>query len=232
MYIMLCFFILFLGYLIIGISFYLLKKREVLKEIKLDYLPLIVMLILCGLIFLVRMLTPYLSPALSLWISIPEKLKNVDKAAAIHCSFDYLFLVVLVLIGWIDYKQQIIPNILNGLILVLGLFKLISDMVVAETIGFTEHIIGLLVLSVPLVIISIFYKGSFGMGDVKLLASAGFFMGWKDLVMGTFLGSFIAAIICIVSLLRHKMGLKDKIAFGPYLCIGIGIMTVAGWISY
>ena len=228
MYIMLCFFILILGYLVFGISFYLLKKREELKTIKISCL-LVVMLVLCGIIFLARLLIPYLSSTLSLWITIPDRLKNVDKVTIIQCTFDFLFLMILILIGWIDYKKQIIPNILNGLILVLGVFNQISNMMLAEPVILPERVIGLFILSIPLIIIGIFYKGSFGMGDVKLLASAGFFMGWKDLVMGTFLGSFIAAIICIVSLLRHKMELKDKIAFGPYLCIGMAIVRLINW---
>ena len=247
MSILLCFFILLLGYLVFGISFYFLKRREELKTIKINCLPVVAMMILCGITFLGRMLIPYLSPTLSLWITIPDQLKNVDKVATIQFSFDFLFLMILILIGYIDYKKQIIPNILNGLIIVLGVLMLICDIilpfivskmfagqsiskeVITETTSFPEHIIGLFILSIPLVIIGIFYKGSFGMGDVKLLASAGFFMGWKDIVMGTFLGSFIAATICIISLIRHKMELKDKIAFGPYLCMGMAIVRLINW---
>ncbi|MBQ6392307.1 MAG: prepilin peptidase, partial [Eubacterium sp.] len=162
-------------------------------------------------------------------ITIPDRLKNVDKVTIIQCTFDFLFLMILILIGWIDYKKQIIPNILNGLILVLGVLMQICGMMLSETISFPEHIIGLFILSAPLILLGIFYNGSFGMGDVKLLASTGFFMGWKNLVMGTFLGSFIAAMICIISLIQHKMGLKDKIAFGPYLCMGMAIVRLINW---
>ena len=156
--------------------------------------------------------------------------------------------MILILIGWIDHKKKIIPNVLNGLILMLGVLMQIctvalpnivvntisgdpiSDEMTIEIISFPERIIGMFILSVPLIIIGYFYRGSFGMGDVKFLVCAGFFMGWKDLVTGAFVGSFMAAILCTVLILLHRMNLKDKIAYGPYLCIGMALNTLFGWI--
>ena len=234
MYIMLCFFVLFIGYLLFGIALYYLGRRIELHRT--DFKPILGLAILCGILYLGRMLIPYLSSFQPLWITIPERLKNVDKSTMIQCSFDYLFLMGLALIGWIDYKKQIIPNVLNVLILVLGVTIQICTVILpeemtSEFVSFPERIIGMFILSVPLAIIGSIYKGSFGMGDVKLLAGAGFYMGWKGIVMGTFSGTFLSALVCIIYLVRRKISLKDRIAFGPYLCVGMALVTVLEWLN-
>ena len=250
MYIMLCFLIFFLGYIFFGIAYRHMNQKLGLTN-KTDItggniLLVITLLILCGTLFLTRMIIPYLSSHQLLWITMPKKLTYVDKTTLFQCSFDYLFLMMLILIGWIDYEKQIIPNYLNGLILILGIFMQLcililplieveaieglasSEEMISEVVSFPERMIGLLIISVPIIFLGYFYKGSFGMGDVKFLVSAGFFMGWKNLVMGAFLGSAIASIVCIISLVRHKMDLKDKIAFGPYLCMGMALIILLG----
>lgn len=172
---------------------------------------------------------------------------------------DCLFMTLLAIIGCCDYKKKIIPNKLNGLILLLGVLMLIISIlppfarviadseriitlaedsffeggilsrITIEIISLPDRILGLFVLSVPLILIRHFYQGSFGMGDVKFLACTGFYMGWKNLIIGTFTGSSLAAVICIISILRHRLSLKDKIAFGPYLCVGMACVTLSGW---
>ena len=234
MYIMLCFCNLFIGYLLFGAVLYFSASR--LKLDRRDFKPIIGWFVFCGILFLGRMLIPHLSSVPSLWITIPDRLNNVDKTIVFQCSFDYLFLMCLILIGWIDYKKQIIPNVLNALILILGVTMQICTMIlhwemISEIVSLSERIIGMFILSVPLVIIGVLYKGSFGMGDVKLLAAAGFYLGWKGLLTGAFTGAFIAALLCIISLARHQIGLKDKIAFGLYLCVGMALVTILGWVN-
>lgn len=136
-----------------------------------------------------------------------------------------------ILIAWIDYESMRIPNELCAVLLLLGLLAILWNV---TTIGFDslgfhslaavklwEHLLGFFVISVPFLMINVVYAGAFGAGDVKLMAAAGFYLGYKATVKATLVGSFVAAVFFVGLILLRRIRLKDKMAFGPYLCIGL-----------
>jgi len=66
----------------------------------------------------------------------------------------------------------------------------------------------------------IFRKEAMGLGDVKLMAMVGAFLGWRATLMSIFLGCFFGALIgvFIVFVLRRR---GSRIPFGPYLSLGV-----------
>lgn len=59
---------------------------------------------------------------------------------------------------------------------------------------------------------------AFGGGDIKLMAAAGLFMGYKNVILAFFLGCILGAVIHVI---RMKVSGKQRVlAFGPYLCAG------------
>jgi leader peptidase (prepilin peptidase)/N-methyltransferase len=65
-----------------------------------------------------------------------------------------------------------------------------------------------------------------GGGDVKLMAAAGLYLGWKQIILAFLLGCILGSIIHI---LRMKITSADHVlAMGPYLSAGILIAALWG----
>lgn len=73
--------------------------------------------------------------------------------------------------------------------------------------------------------------GGLGFGDVKLLGLLGLFLGWlgwAELVLGVAVGFAVGAGVAIALLLSRRAGLRDHLAFGPWLIAGALAAVVAG----
>ncbi len=149
---------------------------------------------------------------------------------------------VLIVISVIDWRMFEIPLSTNIVILVLALVKLISygyqdcryfkfycdavnknpglfELIYARGRAM-ELVIGFFVVSVPLAIIYYASKGrAIGGGDVKLMAVAGLFLGWKLALVALIAGCLYGSVIHII---RMKVSGEGKqLAMGPYLSAGI-----------
>ena len=74
-------------------------------------------------------------------------------------------------------------------------------------------------------------SGGLGFGDVKLLGVLGLFLGWLgwgELVLGIAFGFGIGAVAAIGMLASRRAGLRDHLAFGPWLIAGALVAVVAG----
>ena len=69
-------------------------------------------------------------------------------------------------------------------------------------------------------------KGGVGMGDVKLLAVIGAYMGSGSIMAAAFLSVAASAFYSIVMLLLKKIKLKEEIPFAPFIFIGT-VLTMA-----
>lgn len=129
---------------------------------------------------------------------------------------------VLLALSVIDEKTYEIPVCFNYFLLVLGIIYVIYDYR-----NFISHIVGMFCISIFLVIIWwATYGNGIGLGDVKLMFTCGFLLGWKLIIVGFLLGCIIAIP---VHLLRMKLTKKEnKLAFGPYLSLGIYISLFIG----
>lgn len=133
-----------------------------------------------------------------------------------------LLFSVLTVIAVIDWRTYEIPASLNICILVLAVVRVCLDLS-----NIRSYIIGFFAVSVILAAIYYATKGrGIGGGDVKLMAVAGLFLGWKKILLALALGSIIGSIIHIVLM---KTCNKDRVlAFGPYLSAGIVIAMLFG----
>ena len=89
-----------------------------------------------------------------------------------------------------------------------------------------SRVIGVFVISVPMLVLSLVIPGGFGGGDVKLMAVAGFLLGWPCTLLATFIGLVLGGIVGVIKLIR-KSGEKHM-AFGPYLSVGILVSMLWG----
>lgn len=135
----------------------------------------------------------------------------------------FAYAMVLVAVAMIDFDTMIIPDRLNLSILIIALLSLfVSD------ISILDRVIGLLAVSLPMYLLNLFITDAFGGGDIKLLAASGLLLGWRSLLVGTFIALLIAGSYACYLLITKKADTGTHIAFGPYLCVGLFIAMLYG----
>jgi len=131
----------------------------------------------------------------------------------------------LVPIALIDLDHQIIPNRLTlpaaVLALVLG--------TALDPGGELERVIAGLAAGAVLMLPSLLHPSGMGMGDAKLVAVIGLFLG-QAVVPAVFVAFVAGTIVGIAVLMRKGMseGRRTKIPFGPYLALGGVVGVLAG----
>ena len=133
-----------------------------------------------------------------------------------------LLISALLALSVIDERTHEIPIGFNIFILCLGII-----MTVLHYDDWLNHVIGFFAVSVFIEIIIIVTRGrGMGGGDMKLMATAGLMLGWKEIILAFILGCILGAVIHV---LRMKIkGAQRVLAFGPYLSLGILISVWFG----
>lgn len=67
-----------------------------------------------------------------------------------------------------------------------------------------------------------------GLGDVKMLAMIGAFLGWKGVVVSLFVGAASGAIFGLTLMALGGAGLRSKVPFGAFLALGALVALFAG----
>ena len=138
-----------------------------------------------------------------------------------------IFLLLLVACASADVNKGIVPDLIVIWIAVLAVihFILIESFSVS---GLISHLIGAVCISVPMLLCALILKGAFGGGDIKLMAAAGLYLGWKLTLAGVVVASVAAGLYVIYLLLFKKAGLKSKLKLAPFLAYGLGAAALFG----
>lgn len=132
--------------------------------------------------------------------------------------FSSVFLFcALIVISFIDLEHRIIPDSIVIALIIAGIFFNIVN----TEITWLDSLIGFFAASIPLLIIAMIFKGGMGGGDIKLMAAAGLFLGWRLILLSLFIASIAGSIIGIGLMVFEKKKRKDAIPFGPFLATGI-----------
>ena len=148
----------------------------------------------------------------------------------------------LIVITFIDYDHQIIPDVITlpGMLVGLSLApffmypltdplpfslgNLLPDAGPYLT-AFLNSLIGLFLGGFPLFAIGWIWEKlrhveAMGGGDVKLMGMVGSFLGWKGALLTIMLGAVAGSVVGILLIVvkRHKM--EKVIPFGPFLAAG------------
>jgi leader peptidase (prepilin peptidase)/N-methyltransferase len=159
--------------------------------------------------------TAFLAPGTYL----PEYYAGVAAAALYFAA-----LCLLMTITFIDMDTMEINDSLNVALLICG----IAAIWLGPSVPLASRFIGLFCASVPLFAVSFFIGGAFGGGDVKLMAAAGFLLGWQHTLLALFIGIVLGGVYAIAMLAMKKLKKGDHFAFGPALCTGVAISMFAG----
>jgi len=136
-----------------------------------------------------------------------------------YCALFSILLVVAV----IDFKHTIIPNGLVIALMVLGVGHLFID-----PKNIFHYIIGFFAASLVLLLIAVITRGKMGGGDIKLMAAAGFLLGWQDIMLALILGSAVGAVIGVTLIILKVIKREQMIPFGPFLAVGIMVSALYG----
>lgn len=127
---------------------------------------------------------------------------------------------VLLVISIIDFELRIIPNQLNMLVFVLGIW---SSFVFQE-VTFLSRLLGIFSVSIPMLVLAILCSGGLGGGDIKLMAASGMLLGIKWNIFAACAGLFLGGMYGFFLLITKRADRKDCFALGPFLCAGIAVM--------
>src|SRR5262245_57491516 len=152
------------------------------------------------------------------------------KVALVSCLLGWAMLAIAV----VDARRFIIPDVLSLPAIPAGLLASgrLLDPSVAELVR-VDHVIGMLAGGVGLWLVRAIYyrvrgRGGLGLGDVKLAAAAGAWIGWQSLSDVILLAAALALSLTIaLALSRGKeLSAVARIQFGCFLAPSIWLVWV------
>lgn len=141
----------------------------------------------------------------------------------LHFGIDCLFVLVMVVIAFIDLDHKLI---LNKVTIPAGIVFYVASFLDHR---WWEGLVGIAVgYGVPWLIGEIYYRvrkiEGLGLGDGMLLAVVGALLGWRGVVVSLFGGSVVGSIIGIAALAATKKPdgegesiMRTELPFGPFL---------------
>jgi leader peptidase (prepilin peptidase)/N-methyltransferase len=151
-------------------------------------------------------------------------------------SLALLALASLVL-AWSDLRRGVIPDWLNLMIAVVGLARavMVDGCAAALGAGCEGIVVGVIVWLLRQLYFMLRKFQGFGLGDVKLLAASGIWIGIAGVPLQLLVASLTAlAAAGVMQLAGRSMTRQTAMPFGPFLALGL-LVTLAlqqgGWIG-
>ena len=132
----------------------------------------------------------------------------------------FIFLAVLgVQLARIDAAQHLLPNPLVLTLLMGGLLPLLmSSIFDKQTDDLVRAMVGAAILFVSYLILALISPGGIGMGDVKLAAPVGLYLGylgWSQLLYGGLAGFILNGIVTMIIVSRNRRNQAKEVPHGP-----------------
>jgi leader peptidase (prepilin peptidase)/N-methyltransferase len=161
-------------------------------------------------------------------------------------------LAVLIILVFVDYQHQILPNVLTipgaaaGILLspfqsrsffldriTFSLASALRPENPEPAVNWVGAILGALVGGGILYLVALLYKlvrkqQGLGMGDIKMMAMVGAFLGWRLALLTIFAGSFLGSVAGVFLILFHGRNLQTRLAFGTFLGVGAALSLFFG----
>ncbi|MGY1736214.1 prepilin peptidase [Geodermatophilus sp. SYSU D00684] len=144
----------------------------------------------------------------------------------------YLLLAVAgVLLAAIDRQHSLLPNrvvlptLVAGTVLLAG-----AAAVTGEWPALLRAVLAAAAVFGVLLVMALVSPAGMGMGDVKLGAVLGLYLGWlgwPHVVLGLFAGFAVQAVLALGLMAVRRAGLRTELPFGPALLLGTGLVVLA-----
>lgn len=147
---------------------------------------------------------------------------------------------VTIALGWtllalaaMDIRHMILADSLNLVLALAGL----GAAAIWSQLPLWDHVLGMLIGAGALYSLNLIYRSlrnrdGLGLGDVKLMAVAGAWLGWQGLPSALLYATTAALIVVFSGLLGRKLERHTAIPFGAFICLGIWVTWLAGPIDW
>jgi leader peptidase (prepilin peptidase)/N-methyltransferase len=134
----------------------------------------------------------------------------------------------LIVLFAIDLEHHLLPNVITLPGIVVGFaFSLVTDP------GWLASLIGIIVgggvlYAIAEVYFRVRHEEGLGMGDVKMLAMIGAFIGWKLTLVTLMMASFAGASVGLLFIVTRRGDMKYPLPFGTFLALGAALAATVG----
>jgi leader peptidase (prepilin peptidase)/N-methyltransferase len=162
---------------------------------------------------------------------------------SLQLAFAVFFFYMLLILSFVDLDLRRLPNALVGLLFVVGVAGvLVSQLTTSSAVPLLSGGQGLLgepvvsagigalaaagvMLTIAMVYQRVRHTQGMGMGDIKLLAVMGIYLGPYAL-LALFIATVLGAIWGLLVLGTSRQSMRIVMPFGPFLALG-SVLTVA-----
>lgn len=135
-----------------------------------------------------------------------------------------VFVTILAAITLTDLERRIIPN----KILLVGVVAGVATVAATDPGSLPERAISAAAAGGLLLAAALAYPRGMGLGDVKLAATMGLFLG-REVAPALFVALLAGSLVGLAMIARHGAGARKRaIPFGPFLAFGGAVGLLAG----
>jgi leader peptidase (prepilin peptidase)/N-methyltransferase len=135
-----------------------------------------------------------------------------------------VFVTVLAVVTLTDLERRIIPN----KVLIVGAVLCLAIAVPTDPAGVPERLLAAAAAGGAFFLVALAYPAGMGLGDVKLAATMGLFLG-RAVAPAILAALLIGSVVGLALIVRHgSAARKMAIPFGPFLALGGVIGLLAG----
>jgi leader peptidase (prepilin peptidase)/N-methyltransferase len=138
------------------------------------------------------------------------------------------FACALIVLFAIDLRHRILPDVITipGIAAGFAASWFLPPGWISSLIGIAGG--GGILLAIAEVYYRVRGQEGLGMGDVKMLAMIGAFLGWPLMVLTLVLASFAGSIVGVALIASGRGGMQAALPFGTFLALGALVAAVSG----
>lgn len=147
---------------------------------------------------------------------------------SLECAGFMVYAALLIAIAFIDQDEMIVPDALSLPGLGIGLiFALARGRLGAGLIG--ALVGGGFLLIIYFIALFLLKKEGLGLGDAKLLAMVGAFLGWEGVLFTVLIASISGALGGLALMALGRLRLGEPMPFGPYIAGAALLLCIWPW---
>ena len=139
-----------------------------------------------------------------------------------------------VLLAVVDLRHRLLPNrVLLPAFGVAALLLTVAAAAEGEWSRLARAGLGAVVLFAVFLVLALLAPSALGMGDVKLAALLGLYLGWLGwaaVALGAAAGFVVQAVVALTLLTLRRVGLRGELPFGPAMVAGA--LAALGWATF
>ena len=139
-----------------------------------------------------------------------------------------VFACALIVLFAIDLRHRILPDVITLTGIVAGFVAswFLPPGWISSLLGIVAG--GGILLGIAEAYYRVRGQEGLGMGDVKMLAMIGAFLGWPLMVLTLVLASFAGSLVGVALMASGRGGMQAALPFGTFLALGALVAAVAG----